>query len=102
MRNLVEIENIEEMRRRQGIEDVELHGEIRALRSGDFVKLTFIAPTGSSETLRVRITSLKGDAYRGKLADQPVSAGLSNMKAGSTIVFTDNHIHSVAKAPAKT
>ena len=40
MRNLFVVEDIEEMRRRQGIEDIELQEEIRGLKIGDFVKLT--------------------------------------------------------------
>src|SRR5207248_1333804 len=38
MRTTIEIENIEEMRRQEGIDDVELRGEIRGLKVGDFVK----------------------------------------------------------------
>src|SRR4051794_12299675 len=77
VRNPVEIENIEEMRRREGIEDVELREEIRGLRVGDIVKLTFLTGSHSFETLLVRITSIRGAAFRGKLANGPTSAGLS-------------------------
>lgn len=101
MRNAVAIENIEEMRRQQGIDDVELREEIRALRVGDFVKLTFIADKGSPETLRVRITNIKGSTYRGKLAGEPTSAGLSRLKAGATVLFNYTHIHSVSKVKLK-
>src|SRR5205823_4193524 len=45
MRNTVAIENIEEMRRREGIDDVGLREEIDGLRVGDFVKLTFLTGT---------------------------------------------------------
>ena len=42
MRNLVEIENIEEMRLREGIDDVELRENIRSLKIGDVVRLTVL------------------------------------------------------------
>jgi hypothetical protein len=100
MRSTDEIENIEEMRRQQGIEDIELQNEVRALRTGDVVKLTLISANGSSETLPVRITSIKGSTYRGKLSDEPMSAGLSMVKSGSTIVFDAKHIHSVPRKRA--
>src|SRR6266542_6046203 len=99
MRNPVEIENIEEMRRQEGIDDVELWEEIGGLRVGDFVKLTLLAGgrPSAGETVLVRITSIRGPALRGKLADQPASPGLSRLRAGSAVVFTAAHIHSVAK-----
>jgi hypothetical protein len=98
----VEIEDIEGMRRLQGIEDIELGEEIRGLGSGDFVRLTFLtaATPATAETLSVRITSIKGSTFRGKLADRPAAAGLSMLRAGSTIVFTRAHIHSVARGPS--
>jgi hypothetical protein len=97
MRERVEIENIEEKRRRVGIEDVELREEIRGLRAGDFVNLTFLADSHASETLSVRITSIRGPAFRGKLTDSPTSAALAGLRAGSLVVFTRAHIHSLAK-----
>jgi hypothetical protein len=102
MRRLIEIENIEELRRGEGIEDVELHDQIRTLRAGDFVRLTFLAgaPPGG-ETLRVRITRVEGGDFRGRLADAPASGRLSALRVGSTVRFQAGHIHSVAKkAPA--
>jgi hypothetical protein len=99
MRNPVEIENIEEMRRCEGIEDVELREEIRELQVGDMVKLTFRPPLQAvaGETLLVRITSIRRGAFRGKLASQPVSAGLAQLRVGSPVAFTAAHIHSLAK-----
>lgn len=92
----VEIENIENMRRRQGIEDVELRRAIRGLRVGEFVKLTLLAGTeGAGETLLVRITSIQGDDFRGKLASRPSSAGLSGLRVGLALAFTGSHIHSL-------
>jgi hypothetical protein len=99
MDNSVEIENIEDIRRREGIDDVELRKEIRGLRIGDFVKLTLLTATKSlaGETLLVRITSIKGFAFRGKLADRPTCAGLSGLRVGAPVAFTAAHIHSIPK-----
>lgn len=100
MRNPVEIENIEEMRRREGIEDVELWKEIGGLGIGDFVKLTLLTGPKSFETVLVRITSIRGYALRGKLANRPASTGLSKLRVGSPLTFTRAHIHSLSKARA--
>ena len=100
MQHHVTIENIEEMRKRQGIEDVELWKAIRGLRVGDFVRLTFLAGTPqppAAETMRVRITSIREDDFRGKLADQPVSGRLAELRCGSLVLFAAHHIHSLAK-----
>src|SRR5262249_47230743 len=98
MRNTVVIENIEEMRREEGIDDVELRRQILGLKVGDRVKLTFLAGSNSlpGETLTVRITSIEGNSFRGKLADRPTSTRLSALRSGSTVVFTGDHIHSLA------
>jgi len=95
----VEIENIEEMRRRLGIDDVVLREDICRLASGDFVKLTFLTRTNptAGETLRVRITSIRGLAFRGKLADKPARLGRSNLRLGCAVHFTTAHIHSIPK-----
>jgi hypothetical protein len=104
MRNPVAIEDIEAMRRREGIEDVELREEIRGLQVGDTVKLTFrpSLQAVAGETLSVRITSIRGGAFRGKLATRPISAGLAHLHVGSPVAFTTAHIHSLAKGqPAR-
>jgi len=96
MRHPIEIEDIEGMRRLAGIDDVELRNEIRALRRGDMVKLTFWAgPT--SECLFVRITRIRGITFRGELANAPACAGLSVLRIGSGVTFTADHIHSLAR-----
>jgi hypothetical protein len=97
MTSRVQIENIEEMRRRQGIDDVELHEEIRLLMPGDVVKVSFVSGPTAFETLSVRITSIKGSAFRGKLASRPHAAALSRLHVGSSIVFYADHIHSISK-----
>jgi hypothetical protein len=99
MRRFVVIENIEEMRRRQGIEDDELRETIRSLRIGDFVKLTFLATpmTCAGETLLVRVTQINGDTFTGKLADRPALPALYKLRPGSSVAFKTEHIHSVPK-----
>lgn len=99
MRNPIEIEDIEEMRCQEGIDDVELRDEIRGLEIGDHVWITFLtrAPLPGAETLLVRITRISGAAFRGKLAGRPTLAGLSALRVGSPVVFTTNHIHSLSK-----
>jgi hypothetical protein len=99
MRSVVEIEDIEAMRRCQGIDDVELHEEVRGLRAGDLVRVTLVTYTDSlrGETLSVRITSICGGAFRGRLLGKPRLVGLSKLKAGSMVCFAACHIHSIAK-----
>jgi hypothetical protein len=100
MRDIVEIENIEELRRREGIDDAELHKDIRELRVGDHIRLTLM--TGGnpfrSETVLVRITSITRTVYRGKLAKDPTALGASSLRAGSLVTFSRDHIHSIWKA----
>jgi hypothetical protein len=95
----VEIENIEEMRRRVGIDDVELRKAIRGLRIGDFVKLTFLTGSLSSvgEPRLVRVTRISGSRFQGRLVDRRASAGLSGLRVGSRLAFTADHIHSLPK-----
>src|SRR5262245_54184961 len=95
MPNPVAIENIEEMRSRQGIEDTELQEEIRGLRVGDLVRLTLLPAPKVSETLAVRITSISGSSFRGKLAERPASIGLATLRLGAVLTFTAAHIHSL-------
>jgi hypothetical protein len=99
MNKAVEIENIEEMRRQVGIDDVELRQAIRGLRTGDVVRLTFLADTTPPvrETLLVRITWSRGAEFRGRLTGRPTSPALSGLAAGARVAFRAAHIHSLAK-----
>ena len=99
MRRLIEIENIEELRRKEGIDDAQLREAIGSLQAGDVVKLTFMTGTspGAGETLPVRITCIRDNAFRGKLVDGPASTRLAQLRVGSTVSFTRDHIHSIAK-----
>jgi hypothetical protein len=103
MRTPIVVEDIDSMRRRQGIDDVELQEEIRELRIGDFVKLTLLSRTGScaGETLLVRITRIRGSRFCGALAVRPTCTSLSKLRLGAPIRFTTAHIHSVAKRQLK-
>jgi hypothetical protein len=100
MGNPVEIQDIEEMRRNEGIDDVKLRLDIRGLKAGDFVKLSLLTGTATFETLLVRITSVRGSAFRGKLASRPNSTSLLKLQRGPSIAFTTAHIHSIAKMAA--
>jgi hypothetical protein len=99
MRNAIVLEDIDGMRRRQGIDDVELQEEIRGLKIGDLVKLTLLTRTGSyaGETLPVRITRIRGALFCGALAAKPLSNGLLKLRVGSRVRFAAIHIHSVPK-----
>lgn len=97
MKHIVEIENIEEMRRQEGIDDDELRVEIRGLKVGDFARLTFVTATKTFETVLVRITSFHGSAFRGKLLKRPTTLGLRHVAAGASIEFTTAHIHSLLR-----
>ena len=103
MRPPVVIENIEKLRRCEGIDDAELREEIRALRVDDSVKLTFLTLTEppARETLSVRITSIRGGAFRSKLADRPAFVGLSNLRVGTPVTFTRAQIHSIPRERPK-
>jgi hypothetical protein len=92
MASTVEIEDIEELRRSQGIEDVELRAEIRSLRVGDSVNLTFKMDGRSFDVVPVRITQIRGISFRGKLTQRALS-----IPRGRLVLFTIAHIHSVAK-----
>jgi hypothetical protein len=104
MRNHIVIENIYDLRRREGIADMELEREILGLQVGDHVKLTFLIGDNSfaGETLLVRITRIQADSFRGKLVDSPAGVNLgSSLHAGSAIAFTHEQIHSVPKQQPK-
>jgi hypothetical protein len=98
-----EIENIEEMRRAEGIDDVALREEVRRLKVGDFVNLTLLVPSKAfaGETLVVRITSIRGGSFRGKLAERSAPRGVAGLKVGTALVFTAGHIHSVVKSRSR-
>jgi hypothetical protein len=95
----VVLEDIEAMRREQGIDDVELREQVRGLRAGDHVKITFLSTAGApaGETLPVRIIRVRGPAFRGELAARPASGPLAGLRVGSRVTFTAAHVHSVLR-----
>jgi hypothetical protein len=102
MRRPIVIENIEELRRLEGIDDVDLRKEIRTLGIGELVKITLLTGPSSFECVLVKITSVRGQEFRGELVNSPTLPALSRLGGGSPVAFTAAHIHSVAKrTPAR-
>jgi hypothetical protein len=97
MRNPIEIENIDELRRCHGIEDVELHEEIDRLRVGDHVLLTFLSGTNLRTTLPVRITRIRAGRFRGRLAAPIARPELLGLRLNAMVAFTAGQIHSIAR-----
>jgi hypothetical protein len=93
----IEIENIDELRRCEGIDDVELHEDIGRLRVGDHVLLTFLSGTSLRETLPVRITSIRGEQFRGRLAGRAARPKLLGLAPDALVTFTAGQIHSIAR-----
>jgi hypothetical protein len=96
MSGSIQIEDIESMRRVEGIDDTDLRDGVRKLKAGDLVRLTFL-PVGkpAGETLSVRITGVAQGRYSGELAQGAVSAGLAALRPGVPVMFTADHIHSL-------
>jgi hypothetical protein len=92
----IEIENIDELRRCEGIDDVELHEEIGQLRVGDHVRLTFLGGANLRETLSVRITRIQAGRFRGRLIGRPAHPDLLGLRAEALVNFTAGQIHSIA------
>ena len=93
----ITIENIDEMRRQEGIDDVELHEEIRRLRVGDHVRLTFLGGANLRETLPIRITRIEAGRFRGRLMGRPVHPELLGLRPDALVSFTAGQIHSIAR-----
>jgi len=96
MTNHPPLENIEAMRRREGIEDTELQEEIRGLHPGDVVRVTFLTGGSSCETVPVRVTAIVNGMFRGELTGR-ARCGAGALPAGAPLVFTAAHIHSVPR-----
>jgi hypothetical protein len=98
MRYRLEIENIEELRLREGIDDVELREAVAQLRVGDHVRLTFLAgPEGAArETLLVQVTRIRKTDFLGRLTSRPTRGGLAALRVGARIAFAAGQVHSIA------
>lgn len=97
MTSTVAIENIDEMRQLQGIDDIELRESLRGLQVGDVVRLTFTSSAGCSQTAPVRITQIQGSRFRGKTERKALS-----LLAGKQVVFSLSHVHSVVQKRPKS
>lgn len=104
MQTTLAIEDIQERRRRQGIEDVELEDVIRNLSTGDQVLLTLSTTVEGlvGEMLLVRITSIRGRVLRGKVVKSPLRGGQPHVQPGTVVTFNRTHIHSVPGTRAAT
>jgi hypothetical protein len=97
MASPVQIEDIDDLRRREGIDDVELHEDIGTLEVGDHVRLTFLSGTTLRETLTVRITRIRAGQFRGRLADAVARPELLGLQPNALVTFTAGQIHSIAR-----
>jgi hypothetical protein len=93
----IEIEKIDELRQREGIDDVELHEGIGRLQVGDHVRLTFLSGTSLRETLTVRITRIRAGEFRGRLVSPVARPELLGLRSDTLVTFAAGHIHSIAQ-----
>ena len=94
--NTITMENIDEMRRCEGIDDDELRAAIGRLRVGDHIRFTFLTGLSFQETLLVRITRIQGRQFHGRLAHLPARPHRFPLQADAHIAFTAAQIHSIA------
>lgn len=99
MGNSIRIEDIEHMRRENGIYDVELREQIRSLQIGHCVKLTLLRDELPSEgkTVVVRITSVRDGRFCGKLAVPSQASRMPGLLPGRVVRFSAAQIHSVVR-----
>lgn len=101
MRVSIAIENIDELRLCNGIDDIELHEEIERLRVGDHVLLTFLSGTNLRTTLPVRITRIRARQFRGRLVARIARPDLLGLRANALVAFTAGQIHSIVRPQPK-
>jgi hypothetical protein len=101
MKNGYNIEDIEALRVREGIDDIELRDIVGHLVAGDCVRLTFLDNERPSHTLMVRITRAEGRSFRGRLIQCPSKGIPDGLRLGVMLDFRSNHIHSVVRAVAR-
>ena len=97
MRVAIAIENIDELRRCNGIDDIELHEAIDRLRVGDHVFLTFLSRTNQRTSLPVRIRRIRAGRFRGRLAAPIARPEWLGLRANAFVAFTAGQIHSIAR-----
>jgi hypothetical protein len=93
----IEIENIDELRQREGINDVELHESIGSLQVGDHVRLTFLAGPTLHETVLVRITRIRAGQFRGRVVGSVARPEQLGLKPDALVTFVAGQIHSIAR-----
>jgi hypothetical protein len=93
------IEDIEALRLRGGIDDVELREKVGRLAVGDCVRLTILGTTSPGRTLMVRVTRAEGSSFRGRLIQCPAK-GPDGLRLGTMLDFQAAHIHSIVRAEA--
>jgi hypothetical protein len=101
MRVSIQIENIDELRRCNGIDDIELHGKIDRLQVGDHVLLTFLSGSNLRATLPVCITRIRAGRFRGRLAARPARPELLGLRANAMVAFSAGQIHSITRPQPK-
>ncbi len=97
MRVAIEIENIDELGRCNGIGDIESHEDIGRLRVGDHVLSTFLSDTKLRTTLPVRITHIRAGRFRGRLAGTIARPEWLGLRPNVLVAFTAGQIHSIAR-----
>jgi hypothetical protein len=95
MNSPILIEDIEDVRRREGIVDAALKVDIGCLKPGQSVKLSLATNRNGFETVTVCITSIRDRTIRGRLVKRPKAPGLKALHVGSIIKFQTGHIHSI-------
>ena len=95
MKSPIVFEEIEELRRRQGIVDAVLKVDIEHLQPGNKVKLSLQLDCNGFETVVVCITSIHESIMRGKLVKKPKGLALRALDVGSFLSFQSSHIHSI-------
>ncbi len=88
MRVSIEIENIDELRRCNGIDDIELHKDIGHLRVGDHVFLTFLSGSNLRAILQVRITRICAGQFRGRLATPTARPEWFGLRPNALVTFS--------------
>lgn len=98
--DIIEIENIECMRLREGINDLELRQDIRGLRIGHCVKLTLVSGDRplEGETVTVRITVHSRRIVPGQAGKAAGVRCLQGPGGAAPLTFSTAHIHSILKA----
>ena len=111
MKESLVFEDIEELRKQQGIIDLALHRDIERLKPGSKVRLSLLIDRHGAETVVVRLTSIRRETLRGRLVQKPkASAFKALLPAGFNIPSISHsfhcrlqqfrHLHGVVEADA--